>query len=432
MNYETMKSFVLVVLIGISLLLSFILWSYQPNYDYLQDADYVNEVDVGGEEKSKNELIHPSKVIFNNQVDLKGFKEPGDMLSFYQEMTSWVLYDYDTSEAKWNPGDSRYVEIIFPSKIPAELVTSLFTFNDDIEVGNWSFDRIYLSLDGDEQLVDVIIKSDDNRRQIKAKTDKSQTYEQLLSYLVQDHKELEEYITLQTEDNDIYIPKEEKSLPEKTVIAKKIKPEQFINALFPNPSLVTPNVREAYFTDGQRGMQVENDDLSLEYINPIGSNYDRIPAAELIDRSVNHINEQHGWTNNFNLTSMNKVTNKIRYRMTYEGYPLSDNHHLSVIEQEWRDQELYNYVRPLVEVGNVLNNEDSELISGEKLIKLIEQNKGNLKLDNMKDIRVGYYLSVTDDRSLTLKPEWFIVYENEWVRFDADDYRDNPEKGEDG
>src|SRR5699024_4087349 len=136
MNYETMKSFVLVVLIGISLLLSFILCSYQTNYDYLQDADYVNEVDVGWEEKSKNELIHPSKVIFNNQVDLKGFKEPGDILSFYQKMTSWVLYDYDTSEAKWNPGGSGYVEIIFASNIPEELVTSLFTFNDDIEVGN--------------------------------------------------------------------------------------------------------------------------------------------------------------------------------------------------------------------------------------------------------------------------------------------------------
>src|SRR5699024_12587598 len=107
-------------------------------------------------------------------------------------------------------------EIIFPSKIPAELVTSLFTFNDDIEVGNWSFDRIYLSLDGDEQLVDVIIKSDDNRRQIKAKTDKSQTYEQLISYLVQDHKELEEYITLQTEDKEIYNHKEEKKITTKT------------------------------------------------------------------------------------------------------------------------------------------------------------------------------------------------------------------------
>src|SRR5699024_2436337 len=141
--------------------------------------------------------------------------------------------------------------------------------------------------------------------------------------------------------------------------------------LFPNPSLVTPNVREAYFTDGQRGMQVENDDLSLEYINPIGSNYDRIPAAELIDRSVNHINEQHGWTNNFNLTSMHKVTNKIRYRMTSEGYPLSDNHHKSVIEQESRDQELYHYVRTIVEAANVITNEDTELISGEKLIKLI-------------------------------------------------------------
>src|SRR5699024_12619321 len=114
MNYETMKSFVLVVLIGISLLLSFILWSYQPNYDYLQDADYVNEVDVGGGEKSRNELIHPSKVIFNNEVDLKGFKEPGDMLSFCQEMTSCVRYDYDTYEARWNLGDSRNVEILLP------------------------------------------------------------------------------------------------------------------------------------------------------------------------------------------------------------------------------------------------------------------------------------------------------------------------------
>src|SRR5699024_12138218 len=118
-------------------------------------------------------------------------------------------------------------------------------------------------------LVDVIIKSDDNRRQIKAKTDKSQTYEQLLSYLVQDHKELEEYITLQTEDNDIYIPNEEKSLPEKTVIAKKIKQEQFINALFQNTSLVTTNVREAYYTDEQKYKMEEIDDMSLEYNNTI-------------------------------------------------------------------------------------------------------------------------------------------------------------------
>src|SRR5699024_11759477 len=108
----------------------------------------------------------------------------------------------------------------------------------------------------EKKLKNINIKSNENRKKIKAKKDKSKTYKQLLSYLVQDNKELEEYITLQTEDNDIYIPKEEKSLPEKTVIAKKIKPEQFINALFPNPSLVTPNVREAYFTDGQRGMQV--------------------------------------------------------------------------------------------------------------------------------------------------------------------------------
>lgn len=431
MNYETMKSFVLVVLIGVSLLLSFIIWSYQPKYDYLNDADYVSEVDVGGEEKTKNELIQPSKVIFNNQVEFKGFKNPEDMLTFYQDMTSWVLYDYEVSEAEWKPEDSRYVEVIFPDVIPAELLTSLFTFHDDVDIGNWSFDRIYLSLDGEEQSVDVIVKSEDNRRQIKATTDKADIYEQLLNDLVQDADRLEEYISLQTDHNDIYIPKKEKEVPQKTAIATKIKPEKFINALFPNPSLVTLNVREAYFTDGQRGMQVEQDDLSLEYINPIESNYERLAAMELIDKSVDHISEHQGWTNNFNLASINRMTNNISYRMTYDGYPMFDDRQLSIIEQEWKGRDLYNYVRPLVEVGNVLNSTDAELISGEELINVIEHNESNFKVDNIKDIRIGYYLNVTDDRSLTLEPEWFIVYENEWMRFNADDYRNNPEESED-
>lgn len=431
MNYETMKSFVLVVLIGVSLLLSFIIWSYQPKYDYLNDADYVSEVDVGGEEKTKNELIQPSKVIFNNQVEFKGFKNPEDMLTFYQDMTSWVLYDYEVSEAEWKPEDSRYVEVIFPDVIPAELLTSLFTFHDDVDIGNWSFDRIYLSLDGEEQSVDVIVKSEDNRRQIKATTDKADIYEQLLNDSVQDADGLEEYISLQTDHNDIYIPKKEKEVPQKTAIATKIKPEKFINALFPNPSLVTLNVREAYFTDGQRGMQVEQDDLSLEYINPIESNYERLAAMELIDKSVDHISEHQGWTNNFNLASINRMTNNISYRMTYDGYPMFDDRQLSIIEQEWKGRDLYNYVRPLVEVGNVLNSTDAELISGEELINVIEHNESNFKVDNIKDIRIGYYLNVTDDRSLTLEPEWFIVYENEWMRFNADDYRNNPEESED-
>src|SRR5690625_4753147 len=53
MSYETIKSFILVLLVGSSLFLSFILWTYQPNYELIYDASYVNEADVGVENGQK-------------------------------------------------------------------------------------------------------------------------------------------------------------------------------------------------------------------------------------------------------------------------------------------------------------------------------------------------------------------------------------------
>src|SRR5699024_10519433 len=130
MNYETVKSFVLVVLVGISLLLSFILWSYQPNYDYFYDESYVNEVDVGGMEKTKNELFEPVKIIFKNEDWIRSFKDPQRMHNLYKDMASWVMYDFKVSEANGRPDDNRYVEVIFSNDISSSLLTNLFTFND--------------------------------------------------------------------------------------------------------------------------------------------------------------------------------------------------------------------------------------------------------------------------------------------------------------
>lgn len=430
MNYETMKSFILFVLVGISLLLSFILWSYQPNYDYLNDASYVNEVDVGGQEKTKNELIEPTKIVFKNNEQINGFKDPHDMQVFYRDMASWVLYDYEITEAKNLPKSDQYAEVIFPNLIPAELITNLFTFNDEITLTDWSFDHVYMIPDGHDQSIDVYILSKDGKRLLTASIDKTETYQLLMEYLDVDHGDLQEYMTYETEDTKIYLPKGEVTVSKKTVISSAIDPDDFINALFSKPSLVTPNIREAYFTDGQRGMRIIQDNLRLEFINPIQSNYQKLSALELIEKSVSNINEHKGWTNSFIFDGINSSANNIQYRMLYDGYPVYDHNKISIIQQEWRDQELYRYSRPLIQVGSVLNSEDVELASGEDIIELLESNQLNFKTDNIRDIQVGYYLNLIDDaRSLTLKPEWFILYKNDWLRFNVDEYLDGMQEG---
>src|SRR5699024_1120818 len=93
MSKEAIKTFILVVLVAISFLLSFILWSYQPNYEFLYDADYVGEVDIGGKERKKNELIKPNTIVFHENGSSRAFKDMLEQQQFYQTLISCELYE---------------------------------------------------------------------------------------------------------------------------------------------------------------------------------------------------------------------------------------------------------------------------------------------------------------------------------------------------
>lgn len=419
MNYETIKSFILFVLVGISFLLSFILWSYQPKYDQLYDTSYVNEVDVGGEDKTKNELIEPENIVFHQEEFIWGFHKPIERQRFFKEIASWVLYDYEEESIDSLPEEEHFVEINFPSAIPANLMTNLFTFNDQITTPDWSFDRVFITLNDDEQSSELSIVSIDRRKQITATIETSETYLYLLSYLEGETNVTEPFIKYGNETNPIYIPKNKVELAKKTFIANMIKPEAFVNALFSSPSVVTPNLSEAYFTDGQRGMRIAQDGRRLEYINPIQSDTDSIEEIELIERSVDQINEHKGWTNDFLLEDLNNTTNEIIYRLNYEGYPTFDRNHLTTINQKWREQDLYQYVRPLITIGNLLNSTKHTLSSGEEVIATLE-GTNELDEEEIEDIRIGYKLEYVDDAySLTLDPSWYVLYKGDWINYDS-------------
>lgn len=433
MNYESIKSFILFVLVGISLLLSFILWSYQPNYDIIYDTSYVNEVDIGGNEKTKNDLVEPIKVIFHNGAQSRSFSKPEKRRELYRDMASWVMTDFKVSKSEGRPQDDRYAEIAFPTDIPADLLTNLFTFNDEIETPDWLFDRVFMRLDEEAKSVEMQILSKDNKKQITASIDKTETYHVLLSYLVDKNEFLEDNIQFGNDAHPIYMPKRKISMPKRTVIATTIDPELYINALFRNPSLVTPNEGEAYFTDGQRGMRIVQEGRALEFINPLQSNYELLKPLELIERSVNNINEHKGWTNNYMFDHMDQPTNHIRYRLSYDGYPVYDYRKFSIIEQEWRDHELYEYDRSLIQIGNLLNSEDVTLPSGDEVARILTEENSKVPLEDITDIRIGYFLNYLDDEhSLTLEPSWFIVLGDDWIRFDSEDFqKGHQSRGED-
>lgn len=416
MNKETIKSFILVVLVAASFLLSFILWSYQPNYEYLYDASYVNEVDIGGSEKSKNEIIKPSLIVFKEANKVLGFKDMINQQQFYKTLTSWELYDFKVKPLTKRPEYDRFVEIVFPTNIPSELLRNIFTFHDDVELPDWTFSRALITLDEESKSMKLRIISINHDEMIETTVEKSDAYRLVNSFL-ETGRSLEAYTELKESNDPVYVPTNKPDLATKTLVGSKIGAEQFINALFTNPNLVTHNVKEDYFTDGQRGMRIVQDGRLLQFINPLQEKYAHTNVMELLDRSLEHINEHKGFTNNYYLEQIRPATSTVKYRLYYEGYPVYNYASLSLIEQSWREQDLHQYNRSLFRIGNLLNTTDTDILTGLEVVKYIQEDE-SLNLENIQNIQVGYVLQMLeDDHSLVLEPNWFIQYEGEWIKF---------------
>ncbi|HLQ83291.1 MAG TPA: two-component system activity regulator YycH [Pseudogracilibacillus sp.] len=424
MTYETVKSYILVILIGLSILLSVALWTYQPNYEQFQNPDYVNEVDIGGEVKEKKDLINPSSIIFHDQQRLLGFENLKDQIELHQSINEWIMYDLEESESRGKPNQEKFVEILYPNPLPIGVASSLFTFNNDIELPDWEFDRIYLSFNVQKSSLEIQIISVDKERELSATIDKRENYDMLFDYAV-NHTGLIDYISFDTKNGQIYIPSRDRKLNSKTLVISKIAPEKLVNALFRNPSRVTPNNAEGYFTDGQRGMSVLNNN-KIEFINPIQTNSEEISAINALDQSIIHINEHKGWTNDYILERIISTQSKVRFRLMYKGFPVFDQNNLALIEQRWRNIELYEYNRPLIRLTHEIDSTQTKLPSGQKVINYI-QNKSLFNLDDISQMQVGYklsFLSGTSDNVVLLEPNWYVKNKNQWEFVDLSELTD--------
>lgn len=420
MNIETVKSFTLFILVMISLFLSFLLWSYQPKYETIFDPSYVGEVDVGGTEKSKSDVIRPHKVTFHMYETAYGFSSSNDKESFYEQMHEWIVYDYKITEKAVDPIVGRHVDVEFAYDLPVDYLRSVFKFENKDELPNWTFNQLSIGVNDTNQSLEIQIASANERYTLIASVDKTENY-QYVTKLMGRPQQLQELMPFELADKTVYIPKESFQLPRRTLVANEINPNLFVNALFRNPSLVTQNRIEAVFTDGQRGMRLLNDGKTLEYTNPVQSAAANQDVLELLDWSVERINDHKGWTNNYIVDNIRTNKSEITFRMVYDGYPIYDFYNISTMKQEWRDQNLYRYDRALVRLGNSLSSVSTELMSGQEVRQFIETQQINI--DEIKDITIGYYLSTIDKHSFLLEPSWFIVYDDQWRRVTKQDMK---------
>ncbi|HLR16180.1 MAG TPA: two-component system activity regulator YycH [Bacillota bacterium] len=433
MRLETFKTILLIGLIGLSLILTFSLWSYQNEYNGPHNTNpaYIPESDAGGEVKTKRDVIIPSKAIFHMDGQHYGFDHPSRLVNFYKEIQHWTLTEFVAREDNEFHLDTPYIEMNYPEAFPIEIIKSLFSLADDIELPRWNFDQILFSLEEEKSAVSLYFLSVDERNYIHFTVYDQSAYLAVEGYLDQ-KKHLVEYTEYNTGHDSFYIPVRPPKLRNQTLTVDIVETNVFVDALFKNPSVVvTPNIGESYFIDGQRDMRVVDNGLRLEFTNPLQNTSERMSSIEIIEQSLADINDHKGWTSDFYVEGIEKSVNRIVYQMYYEDYPVFQDHAAATtIEQQWRNQQLYKYNRPLFHIVSPLGGDEKELESGNDVIYFLEQ-MDKYHMEKVKDVKVGYYVTEIDGKqySITLEPAWFVLYNGSWQRLKFDDLNAYDEGG---
>jgi len=416
MTLETFKSLVLVALVSLSLLLTYTIWTFQPNYDrYKSDLKYVGEADLGGDIVTKKSVIKPYMTIFHMDEQYLGFRHPGQADDFFTNIQDYTLTNYTLTEPLSLVDEKYAIELMFPESLPLDMIKSIFTLEDpEMELPTWSYKEMYLIFDENDPRIDVHFVSTESNGQASFTIESTRAITYLWSKVINEDN-LEPYFLVEELAPKIYLPVNQPSIQSRTIAIERILPSKLVDALFANPSIVSPNVGEAYYTDGQRGMRVLDDRKSIEYINPIQSSYERMEKIQLLDESISKINDHAGWTNDFYLDTVVASINQVIYRMHYDNYPIFHHGDLAIIDHQWRQQDVYKYKRPIFYLKSSFGGNFVQLESGEDLIEHM-QNQLENNIEHVRDIRLGYQLIYYDNEpySVLLQPAWFMNYNGQW------------------
>ncbi|AGK56167.1 YycH family regulatory protein [Bacillus sp. 1NLA3E] len=429
MKYENIKSIILTILVVTSVVLTWNLWTYQPNYATMEKPNYIQEVALS-EKREMGELIKPVKLLYHLKDTHLGTINSGDLEHSLEEMKAWDFYGFkNISDQIGNLPDfvqeKGNLEIIFPDTVPIELYKNMLNISDK-KIPKFKFNRIVIDLESrkkDEGSVYFVNYGNPKYHQVYASHIKSADLNNFYNQFYSDSNQLTPYFPYKTsEERTIFLPENKTNITSYKYFLDRLDPEKFKDALFNDPSYVQRNdvLSNIEYTDGSSMLTVNNDTLMLSYVNPTEETDIMANSKDILQKSMDFVNTHGGWAGTYKYESIDELNQKIIYRLyDNKGYPIFSDTGMSEIDQVWGQQEIKKYTRPIFALDVPLRTETIEmtLITGKEVVELLKAKRG-FKPELLEDLVVGY--SMTKDpkepQLINLEPSWFYKYSHSWVR----------------
>lgn len=427
MKYETIKSIVLLILVVFSILLTWMLWTYQPNYDTLKESGNTVEEVSFGETKELSKIVRPERLFFHQGEKHYGTFDSFEIDQTMKELSLWEFSEFeDISDLVKNiPSfiyDKNVLELIFPDIVPLKVYRSALQLpSNDIPKSN--FDRIVIDLEPETREGGAVyfISSKEN--------------EVLRAYVTATYiKDFKERYLADISGNEkfaLYEPINRESFtmlrkePVKVALYNylflKLSTEKLRDALFSDPNLVSKNFSSfgEEYTDTTTLMSVNYETSTVSYVKTEDvESGATTKSSHLLEKSVDFINSHGGWTDNYRYVGMDQSEQVILFRLyDLSGYPIFGDNGISEILQIWNASGINKYFRSNFMLGSRLDATEITLPSGVSVLEELKKVE-DFDLDFLQDISIGYHMSkITDinqNSLIHLEPAWYYKYNDEW------------------
>lgn len=435
MKYENIKNLILTILVVISGVLTWSIWTYQPHYDTIQ-SELVHEVSIS-DQKDISVLIKPMKVLYHQTENHYGTVKEEKIDKWLTEIQDWNFYDIEDGKAL-NAQDlmqllqgRNTVEIVYPNVIPFDLYKNVLHF-DGKSNPSFDFDRIIIQFPNEEYKDSAVYFIHDEERKIyesHVNSDIAVLETQLLAEI----GDYEPYIAHKiNETKTIFLPEAELKMTSYKYLPDFIELDKFKYALFGDPSSVKKD-KLPYsdeFKNDTSLMTADHIYNKILYVNA-----DREPdlsvekefltsSKDLLKRSIDFVNEHGGWTDNYHYFSLDQFEQKVIFRLFLEGYPVFNEDEMAEIKQYWGKEEIFKYTRPYFSLNIPLPSESQEVVlpNGETALNMLLADDA-FEPEMLHDMVIGYKMSKDSqhDKVLTFEPSWYYNYAGSWVRLSTDD-----------
>ena len=419
---EQFKSVLLVCLVFSSLLLSYLIITYKPDYELftrrtqqkVQEGDKNNlvgflipDVMVKTYPGMREEAIVPNSITKISSVeavkDKKTLKELLVELS-KGESTEVRVRNRNIEDITTN-NTSEKISIIYQEVLDSSLVKTLFFSKENSNV-SLEFDTIVLLKDRPNMLY-LYKKDDKNYLQV---TLKEAVYDKINEKFNETKKDYAKY---SLNNKFIYL----KEADEEKVIDEYSAEEVNITRLAKDVFEKKDDVRvgaDNEITDGYAILKSQNH--RIVYTNPSNEGGKEVGTTVAINNTINFLELGYASDTNYQLTtSLDGIT--IFQETHKESIVFSKEGHADIVSED-NSNGIYRLTSPKKLTKTYLSSKEVNLFEVEKTEYVINYLYNNTNLKNVTDIVLGYEKTYNkENNSFSYTPAWYVKYNNRYMSF---------------